>query len=125
MARSTERSLRKESGGRYHQARTKKKYELAGFPANTKLGKETRMVNKRGMGGSIKHYLLSANKVNVTKKDGKTQVSDIINVIENPANPHLVRRNVITKGAIVETKLGKVRITSRPGQEGGINGVIV
>ena len=59
------------------------------------------MVNKRGMGGSIKHYLLSANKVNVTKKDGKTQVSDIINVVENPANPHaLWILHVHTKGKV-------------------------
>ena len=125
MARSQERSLRKLSGGRYHQARTKKKHELAGFPANTRLSKEKKVVEKRIRGGAVKHRLLSVNKVNVTKKDGKTQVTDILNVIENPANPHLVRRNVITKGAIVDTKLGKVKITNRPGQEGSVNGVMV
>jgi len=124
MARSQERSLRKASGGRYRRSRTKKKGELAGFPANTKLGKDQKAVQKRSMGGTIKHYLLSANKVNVSK-NGKTQVTEILNVIENPANPHLVRRNIITKGAVVETKLGKVRITSRPGQEGSINGVMI
>jgi small subunit ribosomal protein S8e len=46
-------------------------------------------------------------------------------VVENPANPHYVRRNILTKGAIVETEFGKARIISRPGQHGVINGVLV
>ena len=48
-----------------------------------------------------------------------------MNVIENPSNPHLVRRNILTKGAVVETKLGKAKVTSRPGQEGTLNGVLI
>jgi len=36
-----------------------------------------------------------------------------------------VRRNIITKGAILQTDLGKVRVTNRPGQEGVINGILV
>ena len=125
MARSQEKSVRKVSGGRYHYSRTKKKYELAGFPALTKLGKERKAVAARGLGGSKKQVLLVANKINVADKKGKTTVLDILNVVGNPANPQLVIRNIITKGAIVETKLGKVRVTSRPGQEGTLNGVVV
>jgi len=68
---------------------------------------------------------LSAKEVNVSDQKGKTQKTEILNVVENPANPNLVRRNVITKGAVVETKLGRVRVTSRPGQEGTVNGVLV
>ena len=52
-------------------------------------------------------------------------ITDIVNVVENPANPHLVRRNIITKGCVVETKLGKAKVTSRPGQEGSVNGVLI
>jgi small subunit ribosomal protein S8e len=125
MARSQEKAVRKVSGGRYHYSRTKKKYELAGFPALTKLGKEKKAVTARGMGGNKKQVLLVANKINVADKKGKTVVLDILNVVGNPANPQLVIRNIITKGAIVETKLGKVRVTSRPGQEGALNGVVV
>ncbi|MFH1511592.1 MAG: 30S ribosomal protein S8e, partial [Candidatus Woesearchaeota archaeon] len=33
--------------------------------------------------------------------------------------------NIITKGTIVDTDKGKVRITSRPGQDGTLNGVLV
>ena len=69
--------------------------------------------------------LIAVKKINVADKQGKTTSTDILNVIENPANPNLVRRNIITKGTVVETKLGKVKITSRPGQEGSVNGVLI
>lgn len=78
----------------------------------------------RTRGGHSKRQLLAANIINVSDA-GKIQKTDILNVVENPANPNLVRRNVMTKGAIVQTKLGKVRITSRPGQHGVVNGILV
>ena len=68
---------------------------------------------------------LNAAQINLTLKSGKTQKTEILNVVGNPANPNLVRRNILTKGAVVETKLGRARITSRPGQEGTINGILV
>ena len=46
-------------------------------------------------------------------------------VIENTANPNYVRRNIITKGAIVETPEGNAKVTSRPGQDGVINGILI
>lgn len=125
MARSQHRSKRKVSGGRYHPSRTKKKYELAGFPSNTKLAGEQKIRSARTMGGNSKYSVLLAKFVNVSDKKGKTVTAEIVNVVENPANPNLVRRNVITKGAIVETKLGRVKITNRPGQEGSLNGMLV
>lgn len=124
MARSQHRSKRKVSGGRYHPSRTKKKYELAGFPTNTKLADEQKVRSARIMGGNQKYSVLLAKFVNVAQK-GKTVTAEIVNVVENPANPNLVRRNVITKGAVVQTKLGRVKITNRPGQEGSLNGILV
>ena len=125
MARSQQRSQRKVSGGRYHSARTKRKYELARYAANTKLEEKVQVRSKRLLGGHVKRALLSTNTINVTDKKGKTVKTKIVNVIENPANPNLVRRNIITKGAIVETEMGKARVTSRPGQEGSLNGVLL
>ncbi len=125
MARSQERSQRKATGGRYHQVRTKRKFELAGFLANTKLGKVQKVQQKRTIGGSQKVSMLEAFQINVTDKDGKSTKVKITNVVDNPANPHLVRRNIITKGSIVETEKGRARVTSRPGQEGTLNGVWV
>ncbi|MBS3126899.1 30S ribosomal protein S8e [Candidatus Woesearchaeota archaeon] len=125
MARTQQKSRRKASGGRYHQDRTKRKYELAGYSANTKLAEERIVRTKRTLGGDHKQYILSTNQINVANAQGKTVKTEIVNVIENLANPHLVRRNIITKGAVVETKLGKARVTSRPGQEAAVNGVLI
>lgn len=124
MARAQLRSKRKASGGRYHKTRKKKKRELAGTPTLTKLG-DKKAKTLRVRGGNKKQAVLSAKEISVTDKKGKTQKTEVLNVIENPADPNLVRRNVLTKGTIVETKLGKAKITSRPGQEGTVNGILI
>ena len=62
--------------------------------------------------------------VNVQIKD-KKQKLNIKNVVETPSNRFLARQNVITKGTIVETEAGRVRITNRPTQEGNINGILI
>ncbi len=125
MARSQARSRRKVSGGLYHFSRGKKKNELAGFPAMSRLSGETKVKVKRSPGGNAKRVLVTVKNINVADKKGKTVRTEIVNVIENPANPNLVRRNVVTKGSVVETKLGKARVTSRPGQEGVVNGKLL
>ena|SRR3989344_2948559 len=125
MARSQERSQRKASGGRYHYFRTKRKYELADYAASTKLAEERKVRAKRIVGGNKKMSLLEASHINVTDKQGKATKAKILNVVENPANPNLVRRNIITKGSIIETEKGRARVTSRPGQEAALNGVLI
>lgn len=125
MARTQERSQRKPSGGRYHYFRTKRKYELAGFSANTQLASERKVQTKRCLGGNKKFSLLDAVEINVADKKGKSVKAKILNVVENLANPNLVRRNIITKGSVVETDKGRVRVTSRPGQEAALNGMLL
>ena len=125
MARSQSRSRRKVSGGLYHYRRGKKKAERAGIPANSKLDAKTFIRTERVLGGHHKRQILSTNVITVSDHQGKTTKTEILNVVENSANPNLVRRNIFTKGAVVETKLGKVRISSRPGQEGMVHGVLV
>jgi small subunit ribosomal protein S8e len=125
MARVQTKSKRKSTGGRYIAGRSKRKFELAGYSAQTKVDDKSKLKTKRTLGGNQKYSLLTAKTISVADKKGKTQKTEIIKALENSANPNLVRRNIITKGAVVETKLGKVRITSRPGQEGTINGVLV
>jgi small subunit ribosomal protein S8e len=49
----------------------------------------------------------------------------MVTVVESPADVNYVRRNIITKGAVVETDIGKVRLTSRPGKDGVLNGVLI
>ncbi len=119
------RSKRKLTGGRYISSEKKRLYYTGSIPTLTKVG-ETKVKLRREQGGSIKQALLSANKVNVMNpKSKKAQITDIVTVVESPANRNFIRRNIITKGSIVETKLGKVRITSRPGQEGALNGTLL
>ena len=125
MAQSQWRSKRKVSGGRYHYFRGKKKSELAGYPANTKLSAKASIVSRRVLGGHHKKGILASNSISVADKKGKVTKTEIVNVVGNTANPNLVRRNIITKGAVVETKLGKVKVTSRPGQEGSLSGILV
>ena len=68
--------------------------------------------------------MLRAKIVNL-QKNGKSSKVEIKNVLETPSNRFLARQNIITKGAIVETSLGKVRITNRPTQDGILNGILV
>lgn len=123
MALSQLKSKRKITGGRYKHYRKKKLYELGRNPTLTKINKrKTTLVRKKG--GKTKNILLSTNEVNVfTGKEHKKV--KIKSVLENPANRHFVRRNILTKGAIIETEIGKALITSRPGQEGIINAVLI
>src|SRR3989339_138722 len=105
MARSQQRSKRKVSGGRYHSSRSKKSAELARVPILTKLG--TNKIKKvRIRGNNLKQKTISVKEANVKDKEGKINRLEILNVLENPANPNLVRRNIITKGTIIKTKLG-------------------
>lgn len=119
------KSLRKPTGGRGRTNRNKRKIEFGRDPAETKVG-ERKVKKIRTKGGNRKTRLTNDNQINVLDpKNNKVQVTKIIRVLENSANIQFVRRNIMNKGAVVETDLGKVKITSRPGQHGIINGVLV
>jgi small subunit ribosomal protein S8e len=114
---------RKISGGRYIRHRKKKLYELVGQKRTVKLGIEKRKA-KRIKGGRKKIFLLKTNFINV-QDNGKAKKLEIKNVLETPSNRFLARQNIITKGTIVETELGKIKVTNRPTQEGVINGTLI
>lgn len=123
MAKSQFRSTRKVSGKKYVALRKKRLNELGRNPALTLIGAQ-RIKIKRTLGGNSKRQLLSQEIVHVA--DGKKTVKlQIQNVIDNPANINYTRRNIITKGCIVKTEKGDVRITSRPGQTGTLMGVLI
>ena len=124
MAISQARSKRKASSGRYKYAAKKLKHK-GSLPAHTKVA-DVRVKEKRVRGGNEKLTLLSVKKVNVfNPKTKKCTVSEITSVVSNEANRHFVRRSILTKGTVVETKAGKAKITSRPGQEGSLQAVLV
>ena len=99
--------------------------QLARRPTLTKIGEKNISTHKI-LGAQTKIRLLTIDKVNIVDpKTKKATVGVIKAVLENPANRNFIRRNIITKGAVVDTDKGKVKITSRPGQEGALNGVLI
>jgi small subunit ribosomal protein S8e len=124
---STHSSLRKRklTGGKKRVYRSKKKYEAAGYPAETVLG-EPRRKSTRGLGANSKVKVLADKFASVTDPaTGNTQKTDIVRVVKNGANVDYNRRGVMTKGAEIETALGLAKVTSRPGSDGIINAVLI
>jgi len=36
-----------------------------------------------------------------------------------------MRRNILTRGAVIKTEIGDARITNRPGQDGVVNAILL
>jgi small subunit ribosomal protein S8e len=118
-------SKRGPTGKLMRRLRKKRKMDRGNEFILTKIGQRRVKVN-RTRGGNVKLNLLAVEKINVADpKTKKISRVKIITVEKNPANPHYIRMNVITKGSIVKTEIGSVRVTSRPGQDGVVNGVLV
>jgi small subunit ribosomal protein S8e len=73
----------------------------------------------------MKIGMLTADYANILdKKTNQVQRAKVLNVKVNPADPNYVQRNIINKGAKIETELGLAVVTSRPGQDGVVNAVL-
>jgi small subunit ribosomal protein S8e len=119
------RSRRKPTGGRLRPIRKKRRFEIGREIQQPTLGSGT-VKKYRVRGANRKLRILTVNSVNVyDPATKKMKVAQLITVRENPANPNYVQRNIVTRGAIVETDLGLVEIRSRPGQDGILNGIRV
>lgn len=124
MAITHTRPHRKPSGGKYKPI-AKKKKDFGNIPTLPNIAKRV-FRPARTIGGNIKNRILSAEMINVTDPKTKKAVqAKMLNVVENTASSYYVRRNALTKGAVVNTDKGKVKITSRPAQDGCVNGVLV
>lgn len=118
-------SRRSKTGRRIRYARSKRKFEIGREQHLTTIG-NTSIKKVRTRGNNRKSRIKTTNIAYVVDpKNKKTTKTEVISVVENPANIHYIRRNIINKGAIIETKLGKARITSRPGQCGTVNAVLI
>ena len=114
---------RKTSGGRYKRPKKRKLTGRQGQTRIVKIGnKKTKTLRNRG--GKTKLVSFLNNVANVISK-GKSKKSTIKNVIETPSNTFLARQNILIKGAIIETELGKAKITNRPSQEGSIQAILI
>ncbi|HLP79424.1 MAG TPA: 30S ribosomal protein S8e [Acidobacteriota bacterium] len=126
MATERTRSIRKSTGGRYKTLyRKSRQYARVQAPALTKLGESKTRVT-RATAGMQKVKLLSVNKISVADpKTKKVKQATIKTVKQNDANINFIIRNIMNKGAVVETDLGLVKITSRPGQNASLSGVLL
>ncbi len=118
------KTKRSGSGAKYVDYRKKKLRDLGRLPADTGIGaKRLRKISK---GNNLKLRLLSVDEANLfNQKTKKFSKAKILTVIDNPANKHYVRRNIITKGAIINTDKGKAKVVSRPGQDGVVTAVLI
>ena len=121
-------SKRLPSGGRRRLARKNRKFEIGreqqyAFVDTALKANDVKLYRTKGRNQKVR--ILKAVIANVTDpKTGKTVRSKIVTVKENASNPHFVTRNIVTRGAVIETELGMARVMSKPGQDGVVNAVL-
>lgn len=114
----------KGTGGKRGRASDKKLRYIGGVFTATKVGAKDIRRLKSGRGNASKVKLKAAHFANVLTKEGMKKVA-IRTVLETPDNRHHARQNIITKGAILDTEAGKVKVTNRVGQDGVVNGKLL
>ncbi len=114
----------KLTGGRRHPLRIRRKYEIDRYP-NEALAGAQETVTRKVRGRRAKTALKTVDFVNLAGAGEKVVKSKILKVLENPTNNDYQRRGVITKGAVLETKEGRCRVISRPGQTGTASAVLL
>jgi len=121
------RDKRKPTGGKrnwYYKVKRKHAFGMPFVPAV--LHGEEKRVNVRVRGGGHKvRARRVAYAVVSDPETGKSVKARILRVVETPANREYARRGIIVKGAIIETSEGRAVVTSRPGQDGVVNAVLV
>ncbi|MEM4481825.1 MAG: 30S ribosomal protein S8e [Desulfurococcaceae archaeon] len=116
--------LKKPSGGKKHEHRGKRKYELGSPPTKTSLAAKEERETIRAYGGNIKVRLKASSYINVAI-GGEIKRTKLLDVVETPENPQNSKFKIISRGSVVKTELGLVKITSRPGQHGVLNGILI
>jgi small subunit ribosomal protein S8e len=102
----------------------KKRSQIGNYFTATKLAdaKEEKNLIKpiRRRGGSVSVVLKHAAYVNLLTAEGYKKVR-IKGILESKDNRNFARQNIITKGTIINTDLGKAVVLNRPGREGSVN----
>jgi small subunit ribosomal protein S8e len=119
------RSGRTETGSRIKKFKGKRKHQLGREPTETVMG-ETKRKELDSRSKVNKTPALTIKYANVTDpKKNETYRAEIEDVEKNPANMDYQRRKVITRGTIIKTSKGRAKVTSRPGQEGLVNAILI
>ncbi|MCX6767123.1 MAG: 30S ribosomal protein S8e [Candidatus Micrarchaeota archaeon] len=112
------------SGGKRRTTSDKRLAHIGGFFAKTKLAAEEERAVRKIKGGGVSVAAKKISFANVAEA-GKVVKSKITGVVESKADRHHARENIITKGTVIDTELGRCRVTSKPGQHGVVNAVLM
>jgi small subunit ribosomal protein S8e len=116
---------KKITGGKVNLNSKKKKYQRGSSPTLAIIGAVKKKVDRR-RAGILKQRVVSTDYVNVINpKTKKAKKAKILGVVDHEDNINFTRRGIITKGCTVKTDIGMVKITSRPSQDGVVNGILV
>ncbi|BCS90655.1 MAG: 30S ribosomal protein S8e [Candidatus Micrarchaeota archaeon] len=110
------------NGKKIIKSREKRKYEIGGYFTATRLSVDNDdevRVNKECKGNVTKTKAYKFKYVNLLTKEGYKKVK-ATGVIESAANRNYPKLNIVTKGTVINTELGKAIVISRPGQDGSI-----
>ncbi len=111
-------------GKRRGKQKDKKKCHYGRETSSTRISDKSESRKFYGRGNTQKVKIKKIQYINVSDGSSAIKKVKILSVIESQI-PDYVRRNIITRGAIVNTEIGKVKITNRVGQDGMVNGVLV
>ncbi len=114
--------------GKITKARKKRKYATGREAVETTIGNDRKKKIKT-KGGGDKLKLISTKYANIILENRGVKC-EILGLIESPAGRDYTRRNIITRGAILKMKTPqdkevKAKVTSRPGQDGILNAVLL
>ncbi len=122
MSKSTSPSLKKRGGGFKGKRRDKRKSETVATTISVQIGDIDKRNSVRTLGGNSKTRLLTVKTGNLFDP-AKKEFSKVtlVRVIENKADRSYARRNIVTKGCIIETSAGNAVVINRPGQSGQVS----
>lgn len=110
------------TGGKRIPSENKRLAQIGSAFTATKVSDKDVRSTYRVRGGNRRLRIKKAAFVNVVTKNGMKKAK-ILGIVESH-NPEYVRQNIITKGAVLNTEVGKVRVTNRVGQDGVVNGIL-
>ena len=118
------KTVKRGTGRKRKKSHDKRKSKIGKAPVNTKVSEKEERVVRRCKGGMKKVKLKYAIYANIATGKG-IKKAKLIKVLETQDNRHHARQNIITQGSIIETELGKAKVTNRVGQDGVVNAVLI
>jgi small subunit ribosomal protein S8e len=121
------RDHKKPSGGKrnwYYKVKRKYAFGRPFVPAVLSDKEERLLIRVRGGGHKVRLRKVAYANVSDPER-GVSKKVKILSVVETPANREFARRGIIVKGSIIETELGRAIVTSRPGQDGVVNAILI